>query len=215
LDVLAYRVYHRLFLSVNELAYERRLLNQVAEAYAPPRPDLPRLVTSTPNSSAARAFLDELRPDLMIARCKVILKPEIFAIPRLGTYVMHPGICPEYRNAHGCFWALSKRDLGKVGMTLLKVDKGIDTGPIFGFFSYPFDERADSHVVIQHRTVFDNLDQIRDTLLEIEKGTATPIDTSGRRSGVWGQPWLTRYLAWKYAARKRSKRYETDIAALS
>ena len=40
----------------------------------------------------------------------------------LGTFVMHPGICPEYRNAHGCFWALANRDLARVGMTLLRAD---------------------------------------------------------------------------------------------
>ena len=54
------------------------------------------------------------------ARCKVILKEKIFGIPRVGTFVMHPGICPEYRNAHGCFWALVRRDLERVGMTLLR-----------------------------------------------------------------------------------------------
>ena len=72
-----------------------------------------------------------VQPDLAIARCKVILKREIFEIPRVGTFVMHPGICPEYRNAHGCFWALVNRDLDRVGMTLLRVDAGIDTGPVY------------------------------------------------------------------------------------
>ena len=51
---------------------------------------------------------------------------------------MHPGICPEYRNAHGCFWALANRDLNKVGMTLLRIDKGVDTGPTFGYYTYPY-----------------------------------------------------------------------------
>jgi hypothetical protein len=106
-------------------------------------------------------------------------------------------------------------DLKNVGMTLLKVDKGVDTGPVYGFFSSEYDEVAESHTVIQHRTLFDNLDPVRDKLLEIETGTATPIDITGRSSGAWGQPWLTRYLAWKHAAKRRTTKYETDIAALS
>lgn len=215
MDVLAYRIYHKFFVSEADRDYERRLLEDVSNVYPALRPDLPTLVTASPNSREAKAFLEQLRPDLMIARCKVILKPEVFEIPVLGTYVMHPGICPEYRNAHGCFWALAQGDLENVGMTLLKVDKGIDTGPVYGVFSYPYDERSESHIVIQHRTVFDNLDRIRDKFLEIEKGAARPIDTTGRKSGVWGQPQLTRYLAWKSAARKRAKNYETDITALS
>ncbi len=205
LDVLAYRLYHRLVLQASDCAYETRLLGQINAEY----PELPArlavLATPSPNSRETREFLESLQPDLIIARCKVILKPEIFSIPRLGVFVMHPGICPEYRNAHGCFWALSRGDLEKVGMTLLKVDKGIDTGPVIGYFSYPYDEVADSHITIQHRTVFDNLDLIRDKFLEIKAGTAVAIDTRGRESGNWGQPWLSKYVRWKMAARRRAR----------
>jgi methionyl-tRNA formyltransferase len=167
------------------------------------------------NSEDTKEFLARLKPDLMIARCKVILKQSIFEIARLGTYVMHPGICPKYRNAHGCFWALAEGDLQNVGMTLLKVDKGVDTGPVFGFFSYPYNELTESHIVIQHRVVFENLDRIRDKFMQIENGTAATIDTRGHSSGTWGQPWLSRYLSWKNAAKTRAKKYEPDIAALS
>jgi methionyl-tRNA formyltransferase len=115
---------------------------------------------------------------------------------------MHPGICPEYRNAHGCFWALANRDLEKVGMTLLKIDKGVDTGPSFGYYTYPFDEVRESHVVIQHRVVLDNLDALRSKFQEIFDGTAIPLSTEGRPSAAWGQPWLTKYLEWKSSAKK-------------
>ena len=81
-----------------------------------------------------------------------------------GTFVLHPGICPEYRNAHGCFWALANRDLDRVGMTLLRVDAGIDTGPVYLHGTCDYDEVRDSHIVIQHRAVVDNLDAIGRTL---------------------------------------------------
>ncbi len=186
MDVLAYRVYHRSFLRRRDAAFETRLLSRLASAYPAVAASLPVLTTSTPNSPETRAFLERVQPDLMIARCKVILKREIFSAPRLGTYVMHPGICPEYRNAHGCFWALAENDVDKVGMTLLRADAGIDTGPVFGFFSYPYDEATESHVTIQRRVVFENLDRVRDTLLEIERGTAPIIDTSRPEVGQLG-----------------------------
>jgi len=129
----------------------------------------------------------------VIARCKTLLKEQVFAIPRLGTYVMHPGICPEYRNAHGCFWARANADADNVGMTLLKIDKGVDTGPVFGYFRVR-PEPGESHVVTQHRVVFDHLDAIRDRLLAIAVGAAEPIATDGRPSAAWGQPWLSAYL---------------------
>lgn len=214
LDVVAYRVYHRVVCQPSDAAYERSALDEIAAKYPELSAHLPVHRTASPNLSDTREFLEKLHPDMMIARCKVILKPEIFEIPRLGTFVMHPGVCPEYRNAHGCFWALANGELDKVGMTLLKVDRGIDTGPVYGFFTYDYDEKRESHIVIQHRVVFDNLDRIRDTLLRIENGTAPTIDTRNRKSGNWGQPWLTRYFSWKNAARKRGDR-GPSIAPLS
>ena len=214
LDVLAFRLYHRLFVQSQDETFEKELLERLARSYPDVPAHVPVLTTSSPNSPETRAFLEKLRPDMMIARCKVLLKPEIFSVPAMGTYVMHPGICPEYRNAHGCFWALAENDLGRVGMTLLKVDHGIDTGPVFGFFSCSFNELTESHVTIQHRTVFDNLDRIRDRVLEIAKGNASIIDTHGRQSGNWGQPWLSKYLRWKIAARRRFSGHEADLPPL-
>jgi len=138
----------------------------------------------------------------MIARCKSLLKEAVFSIPTKGTYVMHPGICPEYRNAHGCFWALANGDYGKVGMTLLRIDKGVDTGPVFGYYHYSGNDKQDSHIVIQHRVVLDNLGAIGKKLQEIFLGEAQPLETKGRHSAVWGQPWLTKYLTWKTRGRR-------------
>src|SRR5678809_621983 len=87
--------------------------------------------------------------------------------PRVGTFVLHPGICPEYRNAHGCFWALANRDLGNVGMSLLKIDAGVDTGPVYGYYRCDFDEKSETHVVIQERVVFDNLDELADKFRDL------------------------------------------------
>ena len=78
-------------------------------------------------------------------------------------------------------------------MTLLRIDRGVDTGPIYGYFRVAADP-AESHVVTQQRVVFENLDAIRDRLLGIEGGTAQPMDTSERRSAAWGQPWLSAYI---------------------
>jgi hypothetical protein len=206
LDVLAFRIYYRLFLARRDRDWHEGLQAQLARRY-PEIPTSCRIVeVSSPNGAEAIRLLEESRPDFMIARCKNILKERVFGVPRVGTFVMHPGICPEYRNAHGCFWALANRDLGNVGMTLLRVDPGVDTGPVFGYYRCDCDELRESHIVIQSRVVFDNLDEIRAKFEEILRGEAIPMDTAGRPSRAWGQPWLTAYLRWKRLARKRRSR---------
>ena len=192
LDVLAFRAYYAVAQAAADRSWERSELERLRAAY-PRVPDAPEVIVPSPNAKEAEAFIRAQRPDIVIARCKTLLAERIFAIPRRGTFVMHPGICPEYRNAHGCFWARAAGDDDNVGMTLLRIDKGVDTGPVFGYFRVKAGRR-ESHVVTQHRVVTECLDAIRDTLIEIESGAAVPIDTSGRRSAEWGQPWLSAHV---------------------
>jgi methionyl-tRNA formyltransferase len=221
-DVVAFRIYHRLFLAAGEQAWTDQTVRAMRERYPADLDTVPTIVVTSPNSPEARAFLSGLKPDIAIARCKMILKPEIFQIPRVGTFVMHPGVCPEYRNAHGCFWALVNRDVERVGMTLLKVDAGIDTGSVYLQAGYEFDEIAESHYLIQHRVVLENLDAIGRILIALSRGEQVPtVATHGRTSAEWGQPQLTAYLKWKHAARRskvkgqRTKVDEPRIAAVS
>jgi hypothetical protein len=203
LDVFAFRLYYRLLLARRDRQWEEVKLAELRADYTPPPPTVEVLHTPSPNSAEAVALVRRLAPDLMLARCKTLLKPAVFEAARLGTFVMHPGVCPEYRNAHGCFWALARGDLGRVGMTLLRIDRGVDTGPVYGWYGCDLDEE-ESHIVIQHRVVFDNLARLRAKFEAIADGTARPVETAGRASAEWGQPWLTAWWAWRRQARRRA-----------
>jgi Formyl transferase len=205
LDVFLFQMYYRLFLAIDDEKWQVTMLHRLDVRYDNV-PDSVRLLhTESPNSSETEKFLEVLQPDIILARCKSILNKRIFSQARVGTFVMHPGICPEYRNAHGCFWALANRDISNVGSTLLKVDAGVDTGPVYGYYKYDYDEISESHIVIQNRTVFENLDSLQAKFHEIIAGKAVTINTQGRISNEWGQPWLTRYFRWKRAAKRALK----------
>jgi hypothetical protein len=217
LDVLAFRVYARLWLARADGAWKKQALLDIRATYPASLDGVPRVVVTSPNAREARELLVRLRPDVAIARCKMILKQEVFDVPRVGTFVLHPGICPEYRNAHGCFWALVNRDLDRVGMTLLRVDEGIDTGPIYLHATCDIDEVRESPTQIQYRTVLENLDAVGWILTSLCRGESVdPVFTAGRRSAEWGQPRLSAYLRWKRAARQDARSHDArHIAALS
>lgn len=202
LDVFAFRLYYRLVLAGRDRRWVDHQVRELQSRYPPPGPEVPVHHTSDPNDGVTRTFLEGIAPDLVLARCKTLLRREIFDVPAAGTVVLHPGICPEYRNAHGCFWALVRRDTARVGATLLRIDEGVDTGPVIAYYRTAIDERKESHVVIQHRVVLDNLAEIAVDLKAVAQGTTSPIDTSGRESMTWGQPRLSDYLRWRWAARR-------------
>ena len=72
-------------------------------------------------------------------------------------------------------------------MTLLRVDAGIDTGPVYLHGTCDYDERRDSHIVIQHRAVVDNLDAIGRTLTALARGEdVRPVNDGGAPIGRVG-----------------------------
>lgn len=201
-DVLAFRAYYAAVLARKDRVWAASQLEALRGRFRPIPDEVPVLEVASPNSSEAVAFTRSCVPDLVLALCKTILKPQVFRIPPLGTWVFHPGICPEYRNAHGCFWALARRDLDRVGLTLLQVDEGVDTGPIHGYFSYPYDEIRESHFVIQTRMILENLDALQRALRAIADRQGSRVDIQGRQSAAWGQPRLYSYMRWKILARR-------------
>ncbi|MEP7343774.1 MAG: formyltransferase family protein [Gemmatimonadaceae bacterium] len=202
-DVLAFRLWYRLRWAARDAAWRETRLHDLQTRYPQLTAEVPILRVPSPNVAEAQRFIEVARPTLVLALCKNILAERVFSVPTHGTFVLHPGICPEYRNAHGCFWALAQGDLEHVGMTMLRIDRGIDTGPVFGYFRAAYDEQSESHIVIQHRMTLDNLDAIAATFQAIVAGHASTVPTAGRTSHVWGQPWLTAYLRWRRAARRR------------
>jgi len=68
-------------------------------------------------------------PDLGIALASPILRPSLFAIPKLGTLNLHKGKVPEYRGMPPAFWELWN-DEDHVGCTVHRIDAKLDTGDV-------------------------------------------------------------------------------------
>jgi methionyl-tRNA formyltransferase len=72
----------------------------------------------------------KLNPELVVlAFVTDILPEDLLDIPSIGTICYHPSLLPKHRGASGINWAIIQGDT-RTGLTILWVDKGIDTGPI-------------------------------------------------------------------------------------
>jgi methionyl-tRNA formyltransferase len=68
-------------------------------------------------------------PDVGVIYGAPVLRQELFEIPRLGTLGIHHGRVPHYRGKKTTFWEIYNGER-VAGVTIQRVNKGIDTGEI-------------------------------------------------------------------------------------
>jgi methionyl-tRNA formyltransferase len=87
-----------------------------------------------------RAIFESIAPDacVVVAYGK-ILPAWMLAIPRLGCINVHASLLPKYRGAAPINWAIANGET-ETGVTLMQMDVGMDTGPMFTQRSIPIGE---------------------------------------------------------------------------
>lgn len=81
-------------------------------------------------SAAERASLAELKPDVaVVAAFGQILTQAVLEIPRHGFLNIHPSLLPAYRGVAPVPAAILNGD-EFTGVTIMQLDRGVDTGPV-------------------------------------------------------------------------------------
>lgn len=81
-------------------------------------------------NAEALQTLKDWRPDVVVvAAYGQILPQSVLDVPRLGCVNIHASILPNYRGAAPINWAIVRGEK-ESGVTLMKMEAGLDTGPI-------------------------------------------------------------------------------------
>jgi len=101
--------------------------------------DIPVLQPLKAREETFVAELRALRPDLIaVAAFGQILPQSILDLPRLGCLNVHTSLLPKYRGAAPIQWALANGET-ETGVTIMKMDAGLDTGDILTQCTTPID----------------------------------------------------------------------------
>jgi methionyl-tRNA formyltransferase len=88
--------------------------------------------------------LRELKPDLIVVVAYgQILPQSILDLPRFGCVNVHTSLLPRHRGAAPIQWAIAGGDT-ETGVTIMKMDAGLDTGPILSMRRTPILPTDDS-----------------------------------------------------------------------
>jgi len=128
-----------------------------------------------------------LEPDLGLIYGSPILKPELFEIPKLGTLGIHHGKVPEYRGNKTTFWMMYNGEKF-AGVTIQKVNKGLDTGAIVKTGEVNAYRRP-------YQTVFHELEALGvelyiQAILDVKQGVAEYKPQTGTKGRLYRNPKL-------------------------
>ncbi|MDE2822731.1 MAG: methionyl-tRNA formyltransferase [Chloroflexota bacterium] len=107
--------------------------------------------------------LASLSPDVVVvAAYGLFLPPEVLNVPPLGCLNIHPSLLPHYRGPSPVVTAILNGD-AETGVTIMKLDEGMDSGAILAQERVSIDEEETAQVLT--RRLFDvGADLLVDTL---------------------------------------------------
>src|SRR6185295_12566557 len=114
-----------------------------------------------------------LHPDLIVvAAYGQILPTTILELPRLGCINVHTSLLPKYRGAAPIQWAILQ-DEPETGVTIMKMDVGLDTGAILAQESSPISD-SDTSETIHDRLADIGAQLLARTIPEYAAGNIQP-----------------------------------------
>lgn len=110
-----------------------RRRKQIMAQYALDDSAIPRdhvIDVASVNDSATLEILEKFLPRVILVNGTRILEEKTLRATAATVLNTHVGITPLYRGVHGGYWALASGDPEHFGVTVHKIDNGIDTGDI-------------------------------------------------------------------------------------
>ncbi|HSS97339.1 MAG TPA: formyl transferase [Terriglobales bacterium] len=85
---------------------------------------------SSVNADDTITKITKIKPDVVVLAGTRIVSKQLIENARCPILNIHAGIAPLYRGVHGAYWALIEKRLNLCGVTVHRVDTGIDTGEV-------------------------------------------------------------------------------------
>lgn len=119
-----------------------RKLEPTAVKEAAGRHGLPVMDWGKGDAAAVTAAVRELEPDaVVVVAFGHILREPLLSLPRFGCINLHASLLPRWRGVSPVHYAILHGDPW-TGVTVMRMDKGVDTGPVLAERALPIEPEA-------------------------------------------------------------------------
>ena len=109
-------------------------------------------------------------PDLIVVVAYGhILPKSILDIPRIGCINVHASLLPKYRGAAPINWAVARGE-SVTGITIMRMDEGMDTGPMLHVREIPIGEEDTAETMFSKLSIL-GAEALREALRKLREGT--------------------------------------------
>lgn len=129
-----------------------------------------------------------------------ILPPDLLTAPRLGCLNVHGSVLPRHRGAAPIQWSILSGD-DETGVTLMKMDEGMDTGPMLSIRRTPIGPNETSGELFDRLSAM-GAEMLAENLGHYLDGALTPVPQDA--SKATHAPMMSREMSpisWKLSAR--------------
>jgi methionyl-tRNA formyltransferase len=135
--------------------------------------NLPVLQPAKARDEKFVSALRELKPGLIVVVAYgQILPPAILDLPPHGCLNVHTSLLPKYRGAAPIQWAIANGD-AETGVTIMKMDAGLDTGPVLSMRRTPI-WPEDNSQILHDRLAQLGADLLVETIRDYASGKISP-----------------------------------------
>ena len=128
-------------------------------------------------SEVLQSFAPEV---LIVVAYGLILPSHILNVPTLGCVNVHASLLPRWRGAAPIPRAIEAGDLVS-GITIMKMDAGLDTGPIVAMREIPIDDE-DNSATLHDKLSHVGAELLVETLPAYVSGAAKPVEQDDRNA---------------------------------
>ena len=203
-DRIALALYSRLWLRLWAGRCEEWCEVRSAGSYSPA---CRQIVVRSVNDERVVQVLDDVRPHLVVVwGTSVILKAVLRRAPCFVN--VHAGMTPMYRGAHGAVWAVIRKDVRNIGVTLHRVDEGIDTGEILRQVRIHYDPRSDTILTLQAKQSVAGAHALAEWIVQYadQPNAEPPVCGPEGQSRLYFSPGLRDYMRFERVARELRRR---------